>query len=54
MQFDWTLVGESGALSDDLGRTLVLGEIDVAARQARPRKIREMLADRRRYLEILA
>ena len=54
MQFDWTLVGESDALSDDLGRTLVLDEIDVAAQEARLRKMREVLADRRRYLEILA
>jgi hypothetical protein len=54
MQFDWTLVGESDALSVDLGRALVLDEIDVAAQEARLRKIREVIADRRRYLEILA
>jgi hypothetical protein len=35
-------------------RTLILDEIDVAAQEARLRKIREVLAGRRRYLEILA
>jgi predicted metal-dependent hydrolase len=54
MQFDWTLVGESDALSGDLGRTPVLDEIDVTALDGRLRKIREVIADRRRYLEILA
>jgi hypothetical protein len=36
------------------GRRLVLDQIDVAAQEARLRKIREVIADRRRYLEILA
>jgi hypothetical protein len=54
MQFDWTLVGESDALSGELGRVAALDEIDVTAQEARLRKIREVIADRRRYLEILA
>ena len=54
MQFDWTLVGESDALADDLDRAGVLDEIDVAAQEARLRRIREVIADRRRYLEVLA
>ena len=54
MQFDWTLVGESDALAGDLDRAGVLDQIDVAAQEARLRKIREVIADRRRYLEILA
>ncbi len=54
MQFDWTLVGEADALSGDLGRTPVLDEIDVTAHETRLRTIREVIAERRRYLEILA
>ena len=54
MQFDWTLVGESDALSGDLGRTPVLDEVDVTAHETRLRKLREVIAERRRYLEILA
>ena len=38
----------------DLDRAPVLDEIDVAAQEARLRKIREVIADRRRYVEILA
>ena len=54
LQFDWTLVGESDALSRDLGSVAVLDEIDVPAAEARLRSIREVIADRRRYAEILA
>jgi hypothetical protein len=54
MQFDWTLVGEADALSGDVGRALVLAEIDMTAHETRLRKIREVIAERRRYLEILA
>jgi hypothetical protein len=53
-QFDWTLVGEADALSGDLGRTPALDEIDVTAHETRLRTIREVIAERRRYLEILA
>src|SRR5580693_8754970 len=35
MQFDWTLVGESDALSHELGSVAVLDEIDVPAAEAR-------------------
>ena len=41
-------------MAGDLGRAGVLDQIDVAAQEARLRKIREVIADRRRYLEILA
>jgi hypothetical protein len=54
LQFDWTLVGESDALSRELGSVAVLDEIDVPAAEARLRSIREVIADRRRYAEILA
>ena len=54
LQFDWTLVGESDALSEDLGRVAALDGLDVPAREARLRKISDVVAARRRYLEILA
>jgi hypothetical protein len=54
LQFDWTLVGESDALSSDLGSVDVLDEVDVPAAEARLRSIRAVIADRRRYAEILA
>jgi hypothetical protein len=54
LQFDWTLVGESDALAQDLGVAAVLDEIDLPALQARLGRIREVIGDRRHYLEILA
>ncbi|HTS98994.1 MAG TPA: hypothetical protein VMI33_20500 [Streptosporangiaceae bacterium] len=54
LQFDWTLVGEADALADGLRAVAVLDEIDGPAVEARLRKIREVIADRRRYLEIQA
>jgi len=54
LQFDWTLVGEADALSADLGRVLVLDRIDVPGAEGRLRKIREIISDRQRYLEIQA
>jgi hypothetical protein len=54
LQFDWTLVGEADALAVGLADVMVLDEIDIPAQEARLRKIREVIADRRRYLEILA
>jgi hypothetical protein len=54
LQFDWTLVGESDALSESIRSAAVLDEIDVPAQEARLRAIREVIADRRRYLEIQA
>jgi hypothetical protein len=54
LQFDWTLVGESDALAVYLAEALALDEVDAAAVEARIRKIRDVIGDRRRYLEILA
>jgi hypothetical protein len=54
LQFDWTLVGEADALSAELARVPALDEIDVPAVEARLRKIREVVGDRQRYLEIQA
>jgi hypothetical protein len=52
LQFDWTLVGESDALSAELAAVFALDEVDVPAREARVRKMREVIADRQRYVEI--
>jgi hypothetical protein len=54
LQFDWTLVGECDALADQFSRYTALDEIDQPAAEARLRKIREVIADRRRYAEIQA
>jgi hypothetical protein len=52
LQFDWTLVGEADALAADILRVSVLDELDVNAEEARLRKIREVMSDRERYVEI--
>jgi hypothetical protein len=54
LQFDWTLVGESDALCEQIRSVAVLDGIDVPANEARLRAIREVIADRKRYLEIQA
>ena len=52
LQFDWTLVGESDQLARDLDQVPVLDEVDVAGCEARVRKIREIIGERQRYIEI--
>ena len=52
MQFDWTLVGEADALVADMAGVLGLDEIDPAAVEARLRRIREVVSDRQKYIEI--
>jgi hypothetical protein len=52
MQFDWTLVGEADALVTDLADVFALDEVDAAAVEARLRKIREVVSDRQKYVEI--
>ena len=52
LQFDWTLVGESDELARDLDQVGELDEIDMASVEARIRKIREIVGERQRYLEI--
>jgi hypothetical protein len=52
LQFDWTLVGEADGLAQDLSDVFGLDEIDVPAVEARLRKIREVIRDRQRYIEI--
>jgi hypothetical protein len=52
MQFDWTLVGEADALTTELNDVFGLDEVDPAAVEGRLRKIREVVADRQKYIEI--
>lgn len=54
LQFDWALVGESDGLSQDLAGAADLDTVNVAAVEARLQRIREVISDRRRYIEILA
>jgi hypothetical protein len=54
MQFDWGLVGESEALAQELTEAAELDVVDAAAVDGRLRRIRELMGDRRRYLEIQA
>jgi hypothetical protein len=54
LQFDWTLVGECDALADQMGRAGTLDEVGVAGAEACLRKVRDVIGDRRRYLEIQA
>jgi hypothetical protein len=52
MQFDWTMVVEADSLAADAQRAPALDQLDVAALEARLRKLREVMADRQRYIEI--
>ena len=52
LQFDWNLVGESDVLASDLARVTALEDLDVPALEARVRGIREIIADRQRFIEI--
>jgi len=54
LQFDWTMVGESDALALDITQCGALDQIDIRAAEDRISRLREAMADRRRYLEILA
>ncbi len=52
MQFDWTMVVEADSAAADAQRATALDGLDVAALEARLRKLREVMADRQRYIEI--
>jgi len=54
MQFDWGLVGESDGLATDLAEVAELGAVDAAAVEGRLHRIRDLMGERRRYLEIQA
>jgi hypothetical protein len=52
IQFDWTMVGESDLLAEDLAAVTALDELDVAAFEARVRNVRQIIDDRQRFIEI--
>jgi hypothetical protein len=52
LQFDWTLVGESDVLARDLDLVGVLDELDVVEYETRVRRIRELIGERQRFIEI--
>jgi hypothetical protein len=54
LQFDWTLVGEADALATAAGDWGALDEVDAADVEARLKRIRDVIGDRRRYLEVQA
>ncbi len=54
LHFDWTLVVEADGLSGDLAAVFALDEVDAARCEARLRRIREVIVDRQRYLEVQA
>jgi hypothetical protein len=54
MQFDWALVGEADELSALLAAAADLAAVDQPAVQQRLRRLTEVVADRRRYAEVIA
>jgi hypothetical protein len=54
MQFDWALVGESDGLATDLAEVAELAAVDAPAVEGRLRRIRDLMGERGRYLEIQA
>ncbi len=52
LQFDWNLVGESDALARDLSAVAVLSGADVPAYEGRVRRIRDIIGERQRFIEI--
>jgi len=52
LQFDWNLVGESDVLARDLAAVPALNQVDVPGYEARVRKIREIIGERQRFIEI--
>jgi hypothetical protein len=53
LQFDWALVGEADELADMLASAADLAAVDAAAVAQRVRRLRDVIADRRRYVEVL-
>jgi hypothetical protein len=53
LQFDWALVGEADELAALLASAQDLGAIDQADVQQRLRRLTEVIADRRRYVEVI-
>jgi hypothetical protein len=54
MQFDWALVGEADELSALLAAAADLAAVDQPAVRQRLRRLTEVVADRRRYAEVIA
>jgi hypothetical protein len=54
MQFDWALVGEADELAALLAAAVDLAAIDHAGVQQRLRRLTGVIADRRRYAEVIA
>ena len=54
LQFDWTLVGEADSLADTIARASDLAALDATAVEEHLAKLRSVIADRRRYIQILA
>jgi hypothetical protein len=54
MQFDWALVGEADELAALLASAAALAAVDQLAVQQRLRRLTEVIADRRRYAEVIA
>jgi hypothetical protein len=54
LQFDWGLVGESEALSDEVSKVRSLDKLDRDAVEARLATMDGIAADRRHYIEIMA
>jgi hypothetical protein len=54
LQFDWTLVGEAESLAAGLAAVADLAAVDAAALGEQLRRIKDVIADRRHYVEVLA
>ena len=54
MQFDWALVGEADELAALLASVADLAAVDQPAVEQRLRRLTEIIADRRRYAEVIA
>ena len=53
LQFDWALVSEADELAGQLAAAPDLAAIDPAAVAERLRRLTEVIADRRRYIEVI-
>jgi hypothetical protein len=53
MQFDWALVGEADELAALLASAPDLSALDQPAIQQHLRRLTEVIADRRRYTEVI-
>ena len=53
LQFDWALVSEADELAGQLAAAADLGAVDPAAVAQQLRRLTEVIADRRRYVEVI-